>query len=125
LLADRRREHPVRAVALRGRQTVVADVLNVGIVGAERRFAGLSIEPAVEDHAVPIGQVAGADGGMSRARHGVQIRIGGIREPRAVAQQAVKAGTEVRSVHREVIRAKLIDDDDDDEFGLAAPPGLR
>ena len=100
------------AVALHRRQVVVADLGHRRVVGAIRRLAGLRIEPVVEDHPVPVRERPRADRRVPGARDGVQVGVGRLGEPRAVAHQPREAGRVVRRVPLQVIDPHLIDDQD-------------
>ena len=47
----------------------------------------------------------------------MQVWIRGAREDSSFREQRLEPGTPVRRERREVVRAKLIEDDDDDETG--------
>ncbi len=67
-----------------------------------------------------VGQRAGTDRRMPRARDGVHVRVGGVAEPGPLGHEALEARAEPVSVVVEVLCAHLIDDQHDDERMAAA-----
>jgi len=69
---------------------------------------------------VSVGIGSGTDGGVSRGGFGVGVVVVAIGEPCALVHEEIEAAVfELSALPVEVVTAKLIDDDDDDEFGFA------
>ncbi len=116
VLAECGDEHAPRAVALSALQPVVADLVDRAVVGAIRRPVRGAIRPRVENHAVPVGERTGADRRVPRARHGVEVRIGGLREPGPLLHEPFEAAGEAGAVAVEIVGAHLIDHEHHDQL---------
>jgi hypothetical protein len=114
--SDGRHEQPPGRIAAARRQSAVADLFLIVIIGAERRAADATIEPAVHDHPVPVRKGAGPDGRVPGAGDRIQVRVGAATEPRAPGQQPVDPLGEQGPVVLQVLGAHLIDDDHDEEL---------
>ena len=113
LLAEGWPHEVARAVASGRRQTGVRDFLDFEILRAAGHFLRRTIEPAVEDHPVVIGERSGPDRRVADARDSVQVRVRGVREPGAAFGEAVKPFGEQRAVPIQVVRPHLIHHEDD------------
>ena len=97
----------------------------VGVAAAVRLVAGLSVEPAVADDPVPLGERARGQGGVAGGGLGGGVEVVGVGEGDALAEQPAQAVREQGAETLEVVGPHLIDGDQEHESGRAFGDGGR
>jgi hypothetical protein len=93
-----------------------AKQLSGGVGGAVHVPPLVQAEPVIADYPVHIGITPGQDHGMTGAGPGDGVLVMGLREDRPTGEEQVQAtGTEVAAEALEIVRAELVDRDDQDE----------
>jgi hypothetical protein len=95
---------------------VVSQIGDAGIFSARHLPSRLAIPPLIAGDAMHVRKRARRDRGMAGARHGLQIWICGVAEPRALFDEALESAAPVALEPLDVIGAHLIDDQHHDQL---------
>ena len=113
-------------ISRRGSRRIAAepDQLSAIVLHGSDGLFLLRIPPLVGDNAVPARVRSGEQGRMAGGGAGVRVVVVAVGEVRAVVEQQAEAAlAELVAVALEIISAKLIDHDDDYQFGMTVISG--